>query len=337
MDQFHLIRYVIVGSFHRDFIITSDGATYFDIPGGSLPYCATGFGLWDTGLGMVGSIGEDFPHDWLASFEQFGFDTRGISILPDNYDLRSFIFYIDNERYESLNPITQFSHLKLAIPKSLLGYIPEKQRFPYYSMDEKIPIQIQKIPSDYLDASALHICPLNLTEQMKLISYFQDHVNTISLDLPEAQTQSTSQRDITRLLKNIQILQVSEKKIQSIYKGRTENTWEMIDDLMDYGLEMIIIKRGEEGQYIYDGFSKKRWSIPAYPAKQIDTTGCGDAFCGGFIAGYRKTYDPVEAALYGNISASFSIEGTGPLYPMDMLPGLSMARIEKLRAMVKRI
>lgn len=38
----------------------------------------------------------------------------------------------------------------------------------------------------------------------------------------------------------------------------------------------------------------------------VDPTGCGNTFCGGFIAGWYKTRNLLTAALWGSISASFS-------------------------------
>lgn len=38
----------------------------------------------------------------------------------------------------------------------------------------------------------------------------------------------------------------------------------------------------------------------------LDPTGCGNTFCGGFIAGWYKTRNLLTAALWGSISASFS-------------------------------
>jgi ribokinase len=77
--------------------------------------------------------------------------------------------------------------------------------------------------------------------------------------------------------------------------------------------------------------------IPAYPVQVHNLTSAGDAFCGGFLAGYRTSYDPLYAALCGNISASFSIEGSHPFYAMDALPGLASARLESLKSKVRRV
>lgn len=337
MENFHLIRYLIAGTFRRDFIITSGGKTHFDIPGGSIPYAATGFSLWDTGLGLIGSVGEDFPQIWCSQFEKSGIDTRGIAILPEMYDLRSFIFFQENRRFESQNPIAQFSQLGLAIPKSLLGYLPQQQRTHTLIDEQKIPIQIKQIPPDYLDASTAHLCPMEYAQQNLLVSHFQNHINTISLDPGELSSDKTSLDELFELVRNIQILQVSEDKLKRLFRGKSDQTWDIIDTLASYGSEMIIVKRGKDGQFVYDCFSKKRWYVPAYPARVVDTTGSGNAFCGGFLAGYRKTYDPVEATLYGNISASFSVEGTGAVYSLGVLPGLAEARVARLRDLVKSI
>ena len=111
----------------------------------------------------------------------------------------------------------------------------------------------------------------------------------------------------------------------------------MAEAIAAYGCEFIVIKRGAGGQFLYDASSHTRWEIPPYPARLVNPTGAGDAFCGGFLSGYRRTYDPLEAALYGNISASLTIEGNGPFYALNALPGLAAARLDALRQSVRKI
>ena len=105
----------------------------------------------------------------------------------------------------------------------------------------------------------------------------------------------------------------------------------------EYGCDIVVVKRGPLGQAVYDVKGKHRWEIPAYPARPADPTGAGDAFCGGFVAGFRKTYDPVQATLYGNVSASLKVEGSGAFYPLDILPGLADARLEALKQLVREV
>jgi hypothetical protein len=55
------------------------------------------------------------------------------------------------------------------------------------------------------------------------------------------------------------------------------------------------------------------------------------------LAGFRRTFDPVQAAVHGNISASLVIEGQGPFYALESLPGLAQARIEALSQTVREV
>ena len=103
------------------------------------------------------------------------------------------------------------------------------------------------------------------------------------------------------------------------------------------GCEIIVIKRGVRGQLLYYSVTRKRWERPAYPVEIYDPTGAGDAFCGGFLAGFRRTFDPVQAVVFGNISASLVIEGQGPFYALDSLPSLAEARFEALLQSVREV
>lgn len=136
---------------------------------------------------------------------------------------------------------------------------------------------------------------------------------------------------IPSLIRDLTAFLVAEDDLRRLFQGRSTDLWEMAEGIAAYGCDFVVVKRGEVGQYLYDRVSQKRWTIPAYPARVVDPTGAGDAFCGGFLAGYRQTYDPLEAVLFGNISASLVIEGSGPFYALDALPGLARARLDVLR------
>jgi len=52
--------------------------------------------------------------------------------------------------------------------------------------------------------------------------------------------------------------------------------------------------------------------VPAYPCSVIDATGAGNSYCGGFLVGYLRTRDVLHAALYGTVSASFTVRACLP-------------------------
>eukprot|EP00850_Spirogloea_muscicola_P009711 SM000055S18245 [mRNA] locus=s55:226506:229452:- [translate_table: standard] len=47
------------------------------------------------------------------------------------------------------------------------------------------------------------------------------------------------------------------------------------------------------------------------PRQVVDTTGCGNAFCGGFLAGWVEERNLLTAALWGSVAASFMAEYQG--------------------------
>jgi sugar/nucleoside kinase (ribokinase family) len=74
----------------------------------------------------------------------------------------------------------------------------------------------------------------------------------------------------------------------------------------------VVFRCGKYGCVV--ATKSKSESLPAFhntSQKVVDPTGGGNAFCGGFCAGWIQSGDLVTAAMYGNIAASFVIEQYG--------------------------
>lgn len=309
-----------------------------DIPGGSLMYAGAGLAIWEAGVGLIGRVGEDYPQEWLQSIASLGFETRGIHILPEAVDLRYFASYPDSDTTVTENPVAHFARLSHPYPKALLGYSPPAPQIDSRTHGTLLTIRQNDFPSDYLDATAAHLCPLDFLSHTLLPAVLRrGHINTITVDPGANYMNPTFWDDIPVLVNGLTAFLCSEEKLNNLFHGRSTDLWEMAETLAGYGCDIIVIKRGSQGQYIYDRTTRARWVVPAYQVQILDPTGSGDAFCGGFLAGYRSTYDPLQAALMGNISAAMVIEGTNPFYALDALPGLAKARMEALRDMVRKV
>ena len=333
-----LLQFVVVGKLNRNFILTANGAAALDSPGGSLVYAAAGLRLWQQGIGLIGRAGEDYPAEWLERMRTEGLDIRGVKILPETLDLRYFASHPDPVTSILSNPVSEFAKHQLPFPKALLGYNPTTE-----NVDSKVTASLTTIrghdfPEDFLDVKAAHFAPVDYLTHSLLPSIFRQHqVNTLTLDPSEGYMTPSFWEEIPGLLRGITVFHSAERKLRSLFQGRTDDIWEMIDAISAMGVEIIVVKRAEKGQWVIDVPGKRRWEVPAYPAKVINVTGAGDAFCGGFLGGYKDTYDPLEAALHGNISASFVVEGTDPFYILDTLPQLINHRLDYVRSLVREI
>lgn len=89
----------------------------------------------------------------------------------------------------------------------------------------------------------------------------------------------------------------------------------------------VVVRAGRQGAYA----AGHGW-VPAYHEQVTDVTGAGNAFCGGFCVGWTLSGgDPIEACLYGAVSASFTVEQVGlpPIHPF--LEKEAKARLVTLR------
>lgn len=75
------------------------------------------------------------------------------------------------------------------------------------------------------------------------------------------------------------------------------------------GPAAVLASRGEHGCALVtpDG----RLDYPAFPAKVVDTTGCGDACSAGFIVGLLRGWSPQDASWLAMAAASLVVSGLG--------------------------
>jgi sugar/nucleoside kinase (ribokinase family) len=333
--------YLVLGRLTRDYVLLPSGEPLLDIPGGSALYAAVGLAIWEPQPppALIARVGEDYPQDWLENFQQHGLNVQGVRVLPEAVDLRTFTAIINRTTRYVDDPVAHFARLGLPFPKALLGYrAPQGQVMD--SRTRLLPVSLRPadIPETLMDANAAHLCPLDyLTHSLLPALMRQAEFTTVTLDPSPGYMNPAYWGDVPALLTGLTAFLPSEDEMRSLFQSRTNDLWEMADALSAYGCEIIVIKCGERGQLLYDAATRSRWEIPPYPARFSNPIGAGDAFCGGFLAGYRRTYDPLQAVMYGNISASLVVEGNLPTYALGALPGLQEARLEALRQLVRKV
>jgi sugar/nucleoside kinase (ribokinase family) len=329
---------VLAGQLRRQYLIPPEGRPLLDVPGGNVLYAAAGARLWADSVSLLGRVGEDYPHDWLKLFQQKGMDPKGIKTMPGPIDSRTFMVYTDSQNFQRTNPVSHFVRLGLTFPKGLLGYQPPRAEQDNRNQANPDSPKLSDIPQDYLVAKAVHLASLDLlTHSLLAPAFRQGGVPIVTIDPGPGYMNANFFDDLRSLLQGVTAFLPSEDEIRNLFWGLTNDLWEMAMTLASFGCEVIVIKCGGRGQYVYERATGKKWEIPAYPAHIIDPTGAGDAFCGGFLAGYASTFDALQAAMQGNISASFSIEGSGAFYPLDSMPGLAQARMHSLSNLIRQI
>ncbi|MEV3923802.1 carbohydrate kinase family protein [Actinomadura coerulea] len=79
--------------------------------------------------------------------------------------------------------------------------------------------------------------------------------------------------------------------------------------LLARGPRTVVVTLGGEGSLVATAEGAHR--LPALPVEVVDTTGCGDAYCAGFITGLTRGRDVLEAARWGTAAAATVAQGLG--------------------------
>lgn len=77
---------------------------------------------------------------------------------------------------------------------------------------------------------------------------------------------------------------------------------------------LVVLTEYRDGSTIYQRTESghiQETKIPPRPAIEVDPTGAGDVFATAFLLRYQESGDPVHAARFANVTASFAVESVG--------------------------
>lgn len=103
---------------------------------------------------------------------------------------------------------------------------------------------------------------------------------------------------------------------------------------------VLTLRCGGDGAAALDVRTGEAWEVPAVlpPERVADVTGCGNAFCGGFLASMLAGEPLLDALLFGSSAAAYMAEAVGvPDEPPAALRDAAMERAAALRPRAVRL
>lgn len=88
--------------------------------------------------------------------------------------------------------------------------------------------------------------------------------------------------------------------------------------LVERGIPIVVLKRGARGCVVFT--DHEQMAIPAFPVNEVDPTGAGDAFAGGFVVAMLRGMSVTEAARFASAIGALAVTRQGP---MEGLPTLA--------------
>ncbi len=100
------------------------------------------------------------------------------------------------------------------------------------------------------------------------------------------------------------------------------------DFYLSYGVKIAVIKLGGDGLYMKTSAESCR--IPAHQVSVVDTTGAGDATCGGFLYGWLQGWDLERCGRLANAVGGLTVQRMGGAEAINNLEE-TLAFMETLR------
>jgi len=332
------LPFAVVGGLREDYVITPDDEVHLRQLGGNAIYAAVGARLWAGPVGVVGRIGLNYPAEWLPIIAARGLDTAGIIRDPQPLDNRTFYAYRTLEERDDLNPAEHFARLGRPLPAALEGYATSTEGQASRDTPGPLGVRPEEMPAAYRRAQGVHLSPFDFYMHYTFPAWLrQQGVGCVTCDPSVRYMQPQFTEDVRHILRHVDAFLPSEMETRGFFAEPLRDLWQAAEAFGALGAPCVVLKLGARGQYVYDTATGRKWHVPAYPARVVDVTGAGDAYCGGFLVGLAQTGDPLEAALRGCVSASLVLEGLGALYALDHPAGELERRIAVVRQAVQRI
>lgn len=294
---------LIVGHTTVDDIYRADGTIAFGVPGGAALYATVGATMWaGIRVAVVSRVGDD--HD-IASMRRVscGYaetDWAGVRQLPGSSIHDSARYFPDGSRH--------------------IAFVDESRLRPLTPVFADIPAHLHGTPY-------VHLAPAHVEDQLDLLEGMALWRTTVTVDT-ELHYLRWGEPVLPRLFARTDVFLPSVAHLQHLFGGRSADPRDYWPQLRRLGPRIIVVKCGSDGSFVFDVAAGTVGRVPALPGLAVrDTTGAGDAFCGGFLAGLQRTGNPVVAAAYGTVAASFVVECEGALPPASLQPEHIEARL----------
>ncbi len=129
---------------------------------------------------------------------------------------------------------------------------------------------------------------------------------SVALDLASYNVVEANQEILNELVDNyIDIVFANEEEAKSFTGLLPEEALENLGGRCD----IAVVKVGKEGAYVRQG--NQKWHIPTVATTVIDTTGAGDYFAAGFLAGLADGFELEKCGKMGSLMAGEIIQVVG--------------------------
>jgi sugar/nucleoside kinase (ribokinase family) len=320
-----MLEVFTAGGLSVDNIVAADGTVQRKVMGGNAVYSAAGARLWLDDVGILGLVPRNYPAGWLERLRAARIRTEGILVVGEPLDFSEWFFYRDDgSRIDQLHAAPDaFAAFGLSGPRISLddaarfaGHLKDApapgRGFDAFRRDH--PVSIEQLPPSYGGARGAHLAANRPDALRRMASALMARSVLVTLD-PGSNASRLAAERATLGLPALDVFLPSERELERLTAPGT--TQQRLCNLVASGVPATVVKLGARGSMVASAGLAAPVVIAPFPVKALDPTGAGDAYCGGFLAGFVRTRDILFSACLGTVSASFAVQAFGPFHLMQ--------------------
>ena len=245
--------------------------------GGAAATAMVALARWGVETSFLGKVGDDGRGRWITqTLSAEGVDTAGLVVQADGISQASFI-----------------------IVESASGH--KKTYYTHGNIDPLTPKEVSVEALEGVDV--LHVDGSAPAAQLKLMKAARERGTTTVLDAERVDGRVDA-------LVGYSDYMVSSERFASQFTG--EGAIEaMCRALLERGPQVAVVTLGDEGSAAMRRGEDRLIREPAYAVHELDTTGAGDIFHGGFLYGIVQGWELARTVRFANVAASLACTGLG--------------------------
>lgn len=299
-------KLVVVGTVAFDDIETPFGSSD-KILGGAATFIGLAASHFETEVGIVSVIGEDFPQEYLDLLSRKQINIDGIEVVEGGKT-----FYWKGRYHNDMNTrdtlVTELNVLADFQPK---------------------------VPQNFQNAEVVMLGNLHPLVQLSVLEQVDSPKLTI-LDTMNFWMDSALD-DLKKVISKVDVITINDEEARQLSGEYSLVT--AAKKIHEMGPEYVVIKKGEHGALLFH--EGQIFFAPALPLEEVfDPTGAGDTFAGGFAGYLSSTADysfenMKRGVIFGSNFASFCVEKFGTERMQKLTDAEVSDRLEQFRKLTQ--
>jgi sugar/nucleoside kinase (ribokinase family) len=273
---------VVISNIIIDDIVLPDGARRASVLGGAATYSAIGAASWWPQVAIVAGVGGDLAALTGDRLARLGLRDEGL-LVRDPQTIRNHLVYLaSGERTET--------------PTLGIEHFAKMQTTP------------DDVPEALLPAAGTYIFRDDSPDFWQRFARRRAQFGTTLWEWQAGGATPGARLSIHAFLPTVDVFSLTLSEARDLLHMREPE--DIASQLLDAGANIVALRMGAAGALIAAHRGRLRLYPPA--SSVVDVTGAGNAFCGGFLAGWCNTQDLEQAARAAAAAAAQTMLDYGP-------------------------